>query len=149
MAKLVKQLDQPTMPAPEPVQKQPVVKKPLKQQLLEAYPIITKIAAGWQKYAAALKTDRKVQMLTLGVMIVIGVGIGGWLTKSREEVGYRQPEYEQPSPQPERQTRFVDHPTVAEAEDVVTKMESTLRETKISDHPLLPPVVDTQVTLSK
>ncbi len=98
-----------------------------------------------------VKSDRKILLALILFMITFAIAIAASLilNTQSQKIGYQEGQISQPSPSPAHQTRFVNHPTIIQAEEIVNQTQADIKSFTIQKHPLLPPALDMQVTLDK
>ncbi len=97
------------------------------------------------------KSDRKILLglILFIITFVIAITASIILNTQSQPIGYQEAPVSQPSPSPARQTRFVNHPTIIQAEEIVNQAQADVKSFTIQKHPLLPPALDMQVTLDR
>lgn len=97
-----------------------------------------------------IKTDWRFKAITASAAVILFSLIGTLvLYRTRTQLGFEQRPVVFPSAAPKITSQWATHPTVVSATATVASASSQLRDLVITNHPLLPPSLDTRVTLEQ
>ena len=95
-----------------------------------------------------IRTHPKTKLVIVSLaLITLITSITSILLGTRTLTGFRQDQLVFPSPSPKIPSQFASHPIILDATAAVATATADLRQLIITNHPLMPPSLDTKVTL--